>query len=383
MPIFTETRIKVMGAPNRYVFGPGAAKEMGRRKQLLGDKAYILGGTRSIESVEDQMMEDLNEHDIEVAHMEKGVRYCTWPEINRLTDEVKEAGADFVVGIGGGSIMDLAKAVASKEYGADTPIALINVIPSTDAPCSALSVVYDEDHVVTDVLVYYRSPDLVIVPTDVSVKAPVKWLVAGMGDALATKFEAEAVRASHSANDLVDGGRPTTAATKLAQFCYENLINYGYQAKLANEKQAITDAYENIAMANTLLSGIGFESGGLAAAHGIHDGLTVCPGRYDAPKPEHGDLVAIGTIAQIIMENRPMEELEEVLNFCLTVGLPTTLEEIGATYEDLPAVAAATCDPGHPYARKNPYPLTEERLIDALKATDAIGTAYREKYMRK
>ncbi|MFP4170260.1 MAG: glycerol dehydrogenase [Methanomassiliicoccales archaeon] len=371
-----------MAAPNRYIFGPGATKEIGTRKSLLGTKPFILGGTRSIGQVEDQMKEDFDENGIEPVHWEKGVRYCTMPEIDRLTEAAKEKGADFIVGVGGGSIMDLAKAVAS-ERRLQMPIALINTIPSTDAPCSALSVVYDENHAVEDIWMYYKNPDLVLVPTDVTIQAPVKWLVAGMGDALATRFEAEAVRDSYSANALIDGARPASAATKLAQFCYENLIAYGYQAKLANEKQAITDAYDSVAMANTLLSGIGFESGGLAAAHGIHDGLTNAPGRVKAPKPEHGDLVAIGTLTQLIMENRSRELLEEVLNFCLTVGLPTTLEEIGVTYDDLEMCAKATCDPGHPYADRNVYPLTVDRLVDALKACDAIGTAYRDKYMRR
>ncbi|MFP4545691.1 MAG: glycerol dehydrogenase [Methanomassiliicoccales archaeon] len=371
-----------MAAPNRYIFGPGATKEIGKRKGLLGTKPFILGGTRSINNVEDQMKEDFDENGVEPVHWEKGVRYCTMPEINRLTEAAQEKGADFVVGVGGGSIMDLAKAVASDRK-LNMPVALINTIPSTDAPCSALSVVYDEKHAVEDIWMYYKNPELVLVPTDITIQAPVKWLVAGMGDALATKFEAEAVRDSYSPNALIDGALAPSAATKLAQFCYENLMEYGYLAKLANEKQAITDAYDNVAMANTLLSGLGFESGGLAAAHAIHDGLTAAPGRAKAPKPEHGDLVAIGTMAQMIMENRPKAQLEEVINFCLTVGLPTTLEEIGATYDDLEMCAGGTCDPNHPYAHNNSYVLTVERVVDALKAVDAIGTAYRDKYMRR
>lgn len=378
-----KTRIKVMAAPNRYVIGVGAVKELGRRKGLLGNKAFVLGGERSINSVEKEMKEDFQEHGIEMVHVEKGVRYCTKPEIDRLTAAVKAKGADFVVGVGGGSIMDLAKAVASKEYGAGKPIALINTIPSTDAPCSALSVQYDAKHVVEAVLFYYRSPDLVIVPTDKSVQAPAKWLVAGMGDALATRFEAEAVAEARAGNALIDGGLAPFTATRLAQLCYETLINFGYQAKLANERKAVTEAYENVAQANTLLSGLGFESGGLGAAHAIHDGLTAAPGRMKAPKPEHGDLVAIGTMAQLIMENRPKALIEEVINFCLTVGLPVTLEEIGATEDDLPHCMSLTCNPGHPYAHNEPFPMTVDRCVDALKAVDAMGRAYRDKFMRR
>jgi glycerol dehydrogenase len=378
-----DTRIKVMAAPNRYVFGPGATKEVGRRKILLGNKAYVLGGTRSINAMEEDMKEDFAANGIEVAHVEKGVRYCTKPEIDRLKEDYAAKGADFIVGVGGGSIMDLAKAVASNEVGVGCPVALFNMVPSTDAPCSALSVQYDANHAVEAVLMYVRSPELVVVPTDKTITAPVKWLVAGMGDALATRFEAENCRDSYSPNALIDGGRPPSAATKLAEFCYENLINFGWMAKLANEKQAITEQYDNVAMANTLLSGMGFESGGLAAAHGIHDGLTAAPGRSKAPKPEHGDLVAIGTQAQLIMDNRPKALIEEVVNFCLTVGLPTTLEEIGCAYDDLEMCMSATADPGHPYAHNNPYPLSVEKLVDALKSADAIGTAYRDKFMRR
>ena len=52
----------------------------------------------------------------------------------------------------------------------------------------------------------------------------------------------------------------------------------GVKAKLAVEAGVCTQAVENIIEANTYLSGIGFESGGLAGAHAIHNGLTVIQG---------------------------------------------------------------------------------------------------------
>ncbi|MCE1695458.1 iron-containing alcohol dehydrogenase, partial [Enterobacter hormaechei] len=94
-------------------------------------------------------------------------------------------------------------------------------------------------------------------------------------------------------------------------------------AKLAVEAGVSTPAVENIVEANTYLSGIGFESAGLAAAHAIHNGFTVleeCHHLY------HGEKVAFGTLTQLILENSPSEELETVLDFCVQVGLPVTLE---------------------------------------------------------
>lgn len=43
--------------------------------------------------------------------------------------------------------------------------------------------------------------------------------------------------------------------------------------------------------ANTLLSGLGFENGGLAVAHALHNGLTAVP---ETHKYTHGEKVAFG-----------------------------------------------------------------------------------------
>ena len=96
--------------------------------------------------------------------------------------------------------------------------------------------------------------------------------------------------------------------------------------------------------------GLGFESGGLAGAHAIHNGLTVleeCHGMY------HGEKVAFGTIAQLVLENAPAKELEEIIDFCIELGLPVTLKQLGAehiTEEQIFAVAEAACGETTPSA---------------------------------
>ncbi len=71
------------------------------------------------------------------------------------------------------------------------------------------------------------------------------------------------------------GGPPLLAATTLARLCYDTLLADGLAARHAVEHGVVTPALERVIEANTLLSGLGFESGGLAAAHSIHNGLTV------------------------------------------------------------------------------------------------------------
>ncbi len=55
---------------------------------------------------------------------------------------------------------------------------------------------------------------------------------------------------------------------------------------LAAEQHVVTPALERVIEANTDSSGVGFESGGLAAAHAVHNGLTAIP---DAHHYYHGE----------------------------------------------------------------------------------------------
>ena len=162
----------------------------------------------------------------------------------------------------------------------------------------------------------------------------------------------------------------------LARLCYETLLEDGLKAKLAVENKVCTKAVENIVEANTYLSGIGFESAGLAGAHAIHNGLTVltqCHDRY------HGEKVAFGTLVQLVLENASDEELSEVLDFCVSVGLPITLGELGVTeinsdeIRKVAETAAAPTDTIH----NMPFPVTAQNVYDAILAADAIGRYYR------
>lgn len=147
---------------------------------------------------------------------------------------------------------------------------------------------------------------------------------------------------------------------------------------MACENHVVTDALEKIVETNILLSGLGFESGGLAAAHAIHDGLTILEGTH---KYFHGEKVAFGTLAQLVLENAPMEEIEEVLEFCLSIGLPVCLEDIGVSHiteEELIQVAEKACIPEESiYAM--PFPITVEQVVAAVKTADAIGSSYKQK----
>ena len=196
-------------------------------------------------------------------------------------------------------------------------------------------------------------------------QAPVRQLVSGMGDAFATWVEGRAVIEAKAST--MAGGQPTLAACAIAQKCEEVLFQYGLEAVKANKNNTVNDALEAVVEANTLLSGIGFESCGLAAAHAIHNGFTALHGPIH--ELTHGEKVAYGILTQLFLEKRPEEELNKYINFFKELGLPTTLEEMklgNATEEELMKIGTQATAPGETI-HNMPFAVTAEDVANALK----------------
>lgn len=359
----------IIGSPTRYIQGAGELKNLAKHVEKLGTKLFVMTSKSGRARVEGKIAEGLGETKC-TTHYEVFNGECCDSEIHRLKDLCKSAGCDIVVSLGGGKILDTAKAVA---YELGLPVVIVPTIASTDAPCSALSVIYTDKGVFDRYLFLPSSPNMVIVDTEIITKAPARLLVSGMGDALATYFEARACVASEATNCV--GGKATLAALALAKLCYDTLIADGVKASIAVEAGACTKAVENIIEANTFLSGIGFESGGLAGAHAIHNGLTAIEETHEF---YHGEKVAFGTLVQLVLENASTEELEEVIGFCLSVGLPVTLDDLGVkdkSPERLMKVAEIAAGPGDTLGNM-PFAVTPESVCAAILAADALGHAY-------
>ena len=231
-------------------------------------------------------------------------------------------------------------------------------------------VIYTSDGAFQRYLFLPRNPDLVLVDTDIIARAPVRFLVAGMGDALATWFEADSCRRSSSHN--VCGGLGTRAAYTLARLCYDTIMEHGISAMVACQQSVVTAALSHVVEANTLLSGLGFESGGLGAAHSIHNGLTRLSGTHHF---YHGEKVAFGVLAGLFLTDRPHSTIEQVYDFCESVELPTTLSEIGigeASEADLQKVAEGACQEGETI-HNEAGTILPEMVSASLKAADGFG----------
>ena len=360
--------LSVFSSPARYTQGPGATEALGKEMERIGlEGTTLVLASRSAEAKLSATWErTFSETGIEFVVQPFGGE-CSHAEIEAVKAAARTVGAACVVGAGGGKVLDTARAVAAE---LDLPIVNCPTVASSDAPCSALSVLYDDEGTVVDYRVYARNPDLVLVDTEVIAKAPPRLLVAGMGDALATLFEARTATESRARN--MRGGASTRSALALAELCYRTLIEDGRHALVAAENRAVTPALDRVVEANTLLSGLGFESSGLAAAHSVHNGLTVAHGTHSY---FHGEKVAFGTLVQLVLEGKPRHVMEEVLNFCQEVGLPITLAEVGLPScggDVLDKVARRTVAKGETI-HNEPFEVTADMVRDAIRAADSIG----------
>jgi len=357
---------KILISPGKYVQGKGELGRLGTYVAPLGKKALVIisksGYKRSGEAVDASLKENGVEPVYDYFNGE-----ISKVEIKRLQAVAQENKSDIIIGVGGGKILDTAKAVA---YHEKKPVIIVPTIASTDAPCSALSVIYTEEGVFDEYLFLPSNPNAVIMDTDVVVKSPARLTIAGMGDALATYFEARACKASNATSCA--GGTITLAAMALSELCFDTLMTEGVKAKLALEAGVATEAVDKVIEANTLLSGIGFESGGLAAAHAIHNGLTVmeeCHHLY------HGEKVAFGTICQLVLENADEDELFEIISFCIELGLPVTLKDMGVEEIDhdkiMEVAKAATV--ADETIHNMPFEVTADSVYAAILAADAMG----------
>ena len=357
----------VLIAPRKYVQGRGVLSELGDYLKMFGQKPLILWDSCVRELVAETVQASLQAAGLEMVDVEFQGE-ATAGERARVTQIARESGADISVGIGGGKVLDVAKGVA-----VDAGIKMVTcpTIASNDSPTSAASVWYDQDHNFIGFECWPLNPDLVMVDTRVIAEGPVRAFVAGMGDALSTWVESEAAFKTRA--DNIAGGTPTMASMAIAQLCYETLLEHGIDAKRAVEDKVVTPAVEKVVEANVLLSGLGFESGGLATAHMIANLLSNVP---ECKHLMHGEKVAFGIITQLCLDDEmDVDEKLMIVDFQIAIGLPVTFAELsseGVGRDRLVSIGEACAGEGS-LCHNHPFEITAEGIVDAMIAADALG----------
>jgi len=364
------TPIRTVMSPGRYVQGKGAIDRLGEFVSQIGSAPLIVADDVVWGFAGQQVSASFAAAGLRVERVAFG-RFATASAVDALVEKIRATHADVIIGVGGGSTIDSAKAAG---FLAGIRWVSVPTVASTDAPTSALSVIYTDEGEFVEYRFFPRNPDLVLIDTQIVANAPVEFLIAGVGDALATWLEARATAAAHATT--MAGGLPTQTGTALAKLSWDVIWENALPALDAVRDNLVTPALEKLVEANTLLSGLGFESGGLAAAHAIHNGLTAAPQTHGLT---HGQKVNIGSLTQLVLEGAPRTEVEDFIEFTTLVGLPTTLTEIGLSLDDekeLRAIATASTLPGETI-HNMPFVVTADDVLDALKSIEGLSRSVR------
>lgn len=307
--------------PHRYVQGAGAISELGTLLEPLGKSAVAVVDPGIAEMIKPILTTAVGDT-INLHCLDFGGE-STEAAMRAVADQAKRVQAEIIIGAGGGKAIDTAKGAA---FFHPAKLVIIPTICASDAPCSKNAVVYREDHTVDRDIHGLFNPDIVLVDTKIIANAPTRYLSAGIADALATWFEAESCLATRHKN--FTGYSGTLTAYAIAKLCYDTLMASGAAAVAHCDLGIVTPQLEDVVEACTLMSTVGFESGGLASAHGFHQGLAELPETHSFM---HGEKVAIGILASLFLTQKPAETIDKIYRFHLAARLPICLADLNIT----------------------------------------------------
>lgn len=278
-----------------------------------------------------------------------------------LKEEIEACGADVVVAVGGGKVLDLVRTASHFIDSYFRPkIVLCPTLLASNAPATGLSVIYKEDgSEMEDLWAMQIKPEAVIVDTEILIKAPLRAFVAGIGDQLATYYEGiHAIEQDFYNWDTVD-----RMSRRYLEINGEIVLEFAEEAVESVRRQEITPAFENI------VNCIAFESGPLAQmcngylAHIIDEMLLEFP---PCRKLYHGERVGYAVFPELMQVGEP-EKIKSLVELYRKIGLPCTLEELGIsgiTYEELKK--AAVYASSKTMARLTVHKFAPDEIVQAI-----------------
>ncbi|MBE9170471.1 iron-containing alcohol dehydrogenase family protein [Pleurocapsales cyanobacterium LEGE 06147] len=364
--------VSLLVAPGRVLRGEKCLAESGEAIALLGNRPLIVGGDRTLESIQPYLQPVLQRQQL-TASQSSYSPDCAESSLARLREAVEEHQADFIIGIGGGKALDTAKLLAHQ---CQLPIVTIPTSAATCAAWTALSNIYSETGAFQYDVALARCPDLLILDYSLIRTASQRTLVAGIGDAIAKWYEASVSSGSSTAT-------LTIAAVQQARVLRDIL----FQKSAAALQNPDSEDWREVVDATVLLAGVIGGLGGAncrtVAAHAVHNGLTHIPSAHAA---FHGEKVAYGILVQLRLEEMVQgnqlaaSARQQLLQFYKEIGLPQTLEDLGLgniSLGELRRAAEVSCSP-HSDIHRLPFTVSPEQLMAAMVSTTLQHSAVKQ-----
>ena len=279
----SNTDIRVVPGPANYFSHPGSLAHLDdffTPEQL--SRAVWIYGERAIEGARPYLPESFNATGAKHL-LFKG--HCSERDVTHLVN-ASGGEASVVIGVGGGAVMDTVKAVARR---LGVPFVGIPTIAATCAAWTPLSVWYNDAGQALQFEIFDDANYLVLVEPQIILNAPAEYLLAGIGDTLAKWYE----------EALADQQR-------------------------GDQTQAFRDVVDAVIAGGGMVGGLGERYTRVAAAHAVHNGLTVLP---QTEKYLHGTKVAYGILVQSALLGQE-DVLAQLVAAYQRFNLPTTLRAL-------------------------------------------------------
>ncbi len=360
-----------IGFPRLYLQGYGIINQLGKEVERFGTSALIVADEFVLNTFSEVIFDSFKDTQVKYnTLLFKGE--CSPSQIDFMSEEAEKLNCDVLIGIGGGKTLDLIKGIALT---INLPLVIVPTIASNDAPTSRVIVTYTDKGEFIGPRFLKLNPECILVDSQIITNAPPRFFACGIADALATYYEAQQCL-KKGANNFYNG-QQTIIAKSIAKTCNDTIWENAVQAYEDVKQKKCTEAVEKVIEANILLSGVGFEGCGVAAAHAVGLSLSILEAQYgDAKGIMHGEEVALGIIAQFVLEGRSEKEIDELHELYLKLDLPIHFSQVGISDfsdEKKAQVAKAACKPTSRIWNMA-VEISEESVIQALNIVEKLGS---------
>ncbi|QPI41776.1 iron-containing alcohol dehydrogenase family protein [Pectobacterium aroidearum] len=354
-------------APQTYLNRDGVIRSVGDYAAPYANTILIITSPQAWKTTADAVERSLNEH---------GLRYqveflpgdCTKPAIEALTAQARAFNAELILGIGGGRVLDVAKAVG--DIVGQLPVIAVPTIAATCAAWSPISVIYSDSGAHNGPFPLTRLPVWVLVDSEIIAHSPSRYLKAGIVDALAKWYEFQPYL-RHG-----DDGLALALKAQAAKLAVETFNTYGEQAIADNEQGLVTPTLRRVIDAVIALAGVANsmkdEVPRIGVAHAIHNSMTRLPELHDWL---HGEKVGFGLAAQAFLEHDNDADREELFSQLRRYGSPITLSALGLNERpQLVENIVQHVKIAPKIASRLPFATDVERIQQALWRTQTLET---------
>lgn len=364
-------------AGSQLMFGQGSLEHL---KTLQGKKAFIVTGGSSMKKsgILQKTIDYLKEAGIDSSVFEGVEPDPLFSTVYRGAEAMKQERPDIIIGLGGGSAMDAAKAMwvyyehpeltALKDIVPPNPIpglrnkAILVCIPSTSGTASEVSrsvvITDDETHVKYGIGNMEMMPDIAICDPEVTVTMPAKITAETGMDALTHALEALVSRRANYLSNILAGNAAKDIIANLPRACADgNTIEY--RETMINASMVAGLAFTNVSlgivhsMAHTLGSYFG-------VSHGLADAI-ILP---FVMKFNLEDETAKAAYSKLAKELGADDLISVVENLNKTIGIPPFISELipdeNAYMEKLGAMSEMALNDG--CTKTNPVIPTGEQM---------------------